>query len=205
MGSMWLCNAVAERRSHDSLGCAQVRDERYAGLHGVSCRHGVEQCAVFRFPRRASRVVRQVGDGESLDHVAQQSDELGRSCALSGFVERFVELTIALRPVHRVVGQLQLRLDGRDSAQGMWRVAGHCVDERVVLEQYTEIEDLGTLFLGQRGDVRAAVSPDLHQSFGVQLAERVADRNAADAEGLGELNLSQRSAGTERAGGDQVA
>ena len=66
------------------------------------------------------------------------------------------------------------------------------VAQRIALQQHAQVEDLVDLGGAQAGDERAAVRLDHHQTLGLQLAERLAHRDAADAELGRQLLLPQR-------------
>ena len=65
------------------------------------------------------------------------------------------------------------------------------------LQRGAQVEDALELGDGPGGDAGAAVGDDLDQALGGQPAQRLADRGAADAEALGELDLAQPGPGRQ--------
>ena len=67
------------------------------------------------------------------------------------------------------------------------------------LEGGAQVEDALELGDGPGGDAGAAVGHDLDQALGGEPGQRLADRGAADAQPLGELDLAQPGPGRELA------
>ena len=73
------------------------------------------------------------------------------------------------------------------------------------LEGGAQVEDALELGDGPGGDAGAAVGHDLDQALGGEPGQRLADRGAADAQPLGELDLTQPGPGRELRAQDQLA
>src|SRR5688572_12450288 len=69
--------------------------------------------------------------------------------------------------------------------------------EGVALEEDAQIEDLHALGRGQGGHVRAAIRPHLHQAFGLEAQERIANGEPAHPQLRGETLLAHGRAGLE--------